>query len=305
MAITGMGMTLNVFFPNNIAMIVLYIRCMRQRKPILLFALIAILASSLPAARACTIFILTDSSHTLFCNNEDWEDPNTIIWFVPAAGDGTYGCAFVGFANQWGQGGLNTEGLAYDWVAGFQTTWEREANRHLEKVSGNPAEKMLRSCATVDEAIAFFATSWEPGFAYAMILIADSSGKSAIIGAKDNKMVVYESARSRGFGYGIGQIEEQLATQPEVTLQTAGAMLKKASQQGQYATRYANVFDLNSGDIYLLLPDQPTPVQLNICTELDKGAHYYDIPNVAQQIDKEIKTIRRWKEWVKKLYMMF
>jgi hypothetical protein len=46
-------------------------------------------------------------------------------------------------------------------------------------------------------------------------------------------------------------------------------------------------------------------VQLNIRTELDKGAHYYDIPNVAQQIDKEIKTIRRWKEWVKKLYMMF
>jgi hypothetical protein len=278
---------------------------MRYRKSALLFALVAILAIALPPARACTIFTLTDSSRTLFCNNEDWEDPNTIIWFVPAATEGTFGCAFVGFSNQWGQGGLNSEGLAFDWVAGFQTTWERDANSHLQKAGGNPAEKMLRSCATVDEAIAFYETYWEPGFSYAMILIADSSGQSAIIGAKDNKMVVYKSAESRGFGYGIGQISEQLATRPEPTLQTAGAMLQSACQEGQYATRYSNVFDLKSGDIYLIRPDQPVPVQLNIRTELSKGPHYYDIPQIEQQIGKELKAIRRWKEWAKKLYMMF
>jgi hypothetical protein len=49
----------------------------------------------------------------------------------------------------------------------------------------------------------------------------------------------------------------------------------------------------------------PCPVQLNIRAELDKGPHYYDIPQIEQQIGKELKTIRHWKEWVKKLYMMF
>ncbi|HKX62154.1 MAG TPA: hypothetical protein VJS65_09925, partial [Verrucomicrobiae bacterium] len=70
------------------------------------------------SVQACTIFVLTDTNRVLFCNNEDSTSPMTRIWFVPA-GEGRYGCAYVGFDNSWGQGGLNTEGLAYDWVAGW------------------------------------------------------------------------------------------------------------------------------------------------------------------------------------------
>ena len=33
---------------------------------------------------ACTIFVLTDTNRALFCNNEDWSNPRTRIWFVPA-----------------------------------------------------------------------------------------------------------------------------------------------------------------------------------------------------------------------------
>jgi hypothetical protein len=48
------------------------------------------------SAQACTIFVLTDTNRVLFCNNEDWANPMTRIWFVPAR-EGRYGCAFVGF----------------------------------------------------------------------------------------------------------------------------------------------------------------------------------------------------------------
>ena len=71
-----------------------------------------------------TICVLTDTHHVLFCNNEDWSNPNTRIWFVPSSEH--YGCAYVGFDNAWGQGGLNTKGLAFDWVAGFKEKWERD-----------------------------------------------------------------------------------------------------------------------------------------------------------------------------------
>jgi penicillin V acylase-like amidase (Ntn superfamily) len=92
---------------------------------ILYFVALAFIA---PPAKACTIFVLTDSSHALFCNNEDWSDANTRIWFEPA-GKGYYGAAYVGFDNGWPQGGVNTEGLAYDWVLfSREPSWGRTWN---------------------------------------------------------------------------------------------------------------------------------------------------------------------------------
>ena len=92
---------------------------------ILSFVALAFIA---PPAKACTIFVLTDSSHALFCNNVDWADANTRIWFEPA-GKGYYGAAYVGFDNGWPQGGVNTEGLAYDWVLfSREPSWGRTWN---------------------------------------------------------------------------------------------------------------------------------------------------------------------------------
>ena len=69
-------------------------------------------------AHACTVFVLTDTNRALFCNNEDWSDPKTRIWFLPA-GEGYHGAVYVGFENGYAQGGMNTEGLSFDWVAGY------------------------------------------------------------------------------------------------------------------------------------------------------------------------------------------
>lgn len=89
---------------------------------------------------ACTIFVLTDGTRALFFNNEDWLNPNTRIWLAPA-GDGHYGCAYVGFDDGRAQGGLNTEGLAFDWVAGYMEKWEPDPG--MKRVRGNPSERML------------------------------------------------------------------------------------------------------------------------------------------------------------------
>ena len=102
---------------------------------------------------ACTIFVLTDTNRTLFCNNEDWSDPKTRIWFVPGVGK-HYGAAYVGFDNNYAQGGVNTKGLAFDWVASYMETWKPDPN--VSVVWGNSGQQALEECATIAEAIAFF-----------------------------------------------------------------------------------------------------------------------------------------------------
>jgi len=123
---------------------------------------------------ACTVFVLTDGHRVLFCNNEDWTNPATRIWFVPG-GTGYQGCVYVGFDDGWARGGMNSEGLACDWVGGFLEEWHVDS---ATSVRGNPTERLLESCATVDEAIQFFQNHSEPDFRRARIFVADRSGAS-------------------------------------------------------------------------------------------------------------------------------
>lgn len=255
----------------------------RWRAPLL--ALVALLTVAIPSD-ACTIFVLTDANETLFCNNEDWENKPTCLWFVPGRlqsriSKKRYGCAFVGFGNRWGQGGMNTEGLAYDWLAGFQAEWHRAPG--MKSVSGNPAERMLEQCATVEEAIAFFQSHWEPSFSYAKILIADRTGASVIIGAANGQLDIQRSTASRGCGFDEPALATGLAQHSAPALANAATLLLACRQPGQYATRYSNVFDLKSGTIFVST-DQTHFARLDLAAELERGRHSYDLRTLAKPL---------------------
>jgi len=244
--------------------------------------ILALLPFASLSAHACTIFVLTDTNRALFCNNEDWSDPKTRIWFLPA-GDGYYGAVYVGFDNGWAQGGLNTEGLAFDWVAGYKEQWEPDP--HLPNARGNPSQRMLETCATIADAIAFYEGHREPGFSSAKILVADRTGASVIIGAKDGKLQVEKENQCRGFGYGGITLKTLLAMYPEATVTNGFSILRNCRQKGQFATKYSNIYDLKSGDIYLYpLPERDDEVKLNLAAELKKGAHYCDMPQIQEQL---------------------
>lgn len=224
--------------------------------------------------------VLTDTNRALFCNNEDWSNPKTRIWFVPARPK-HYGTVYVGFDNGWAQGGLNTEGLAFDWVAGYKEEWNPDPS--VPRIWRN--ERVLETCATVEEAIAFYREHGEASFTYAKILLADRTGASVIIGAKDGKLQVETSKQCRGFGYGARTLDKMLAGSPEPTVANGTKILRACLQKGQYATKYFNIFDLKSGDIFLCpAPAQEGEVKLNLAAELKKGAHYYDMPEIHEQL---------------------
>jgi hypothetical protein len=245
------------------------------------------------SAGACTIFVLVDGPRVLFCNNEDWSNPKTRIWFVPGE-SGRHGCVYVGFDDDWAQGGLNTAGLAFDWVAGFKEKWEPDPKR--AEAQGNSAQRMLETCSTVAEAIAFYEKYHEPSFAYGRMLVADRSGASAVIGAKEGRLVAERLTRPRGIGLGFGMrgdfATQLVARQPEPTLANATAILKATRQEGKYATKYSNVFDLKSGTISLFpSPGRDDVVELHLADELKRGPHFYDIPDIRKQQMQELRPL--------------
>jgi hypothetical protein len=242
------------------------------------WVLVLALICPVQAAVACTIFVLADTKHTLFFNNEDYSNPATRIWFQPATTT-YYGCAYLGFNDDWAQGGVNAYGLAFDWVAGASGSYTPAPE--LKTPQGNPAERMLESCKTVQQAIAFYHRYAEPGFASGAMLIADKTGASVIIHASHGQLQYELSHQSRGFGYGDATLKQQLLP----TLENGLPILQACRQQGQYATKYASVYDLRSGAIYLTsLAGKEESVQLDLAAELKKGGHYYDLPRIKQQM---------------------
>jgi hypothetical protein len=240
-------------------------------------------------SRGCTIFVLTDSERTLFCNNEDWSDPKTRIWFVPG-NDQHYGGVYVGFDNNFAQGGMNTRGLAFDWVAGYSENWKPDPD--ISVVWGNSGQQALENCASVQEAIAFFQKHQDRGFYRAKILLADKSGASVIIGGKEGKLEVKPANQCRGFGYGAETLNKMLTKTTEPTASKGFEILRRARQKGEYATKYSNIFDLKSGEIFLWpLPGENDQVILNLGAELAKGGHYYDMPKIRAEMKEPMRPL--------------
>jgi hypothetical protein len=178
--------------------------------------------------------------------------------------------------------------------------------RHQKKKTprGNPAERMLERCSTVEEAVAFFRAYKEPGFSYASILVADHTGASAIIRAKDGQLEIQKQNCARGFGFGGRVLVSMLPQFGEPTLTNATAILS-ACRQG-YGTKYSNVFDLKSREIFLFhFPEQAAPVRLQLAEELGKGRHFYDLDKIKEQATQKPKRPSRFKEWAKTLYCWF
>jgi hypothetical protein len=76
-----------------------------------------------------------------------------------------------------------------------------------------------------------------------------------------------------------------LAKHPPATVAEGFRILKECRQAGEYSTKYSNVFDLLSGDVFLYpFPGRDAEVKLNLATELAKGAHYYDMPKLQEQL---------------------
>jgi hypothetical protein len=209
-----------------------------------------------------------------------------MISFVPA-GKGYYGAAYISFFAI--QGGMNTEGLAFEWTTtATQETWDPD----LPEASGNPSQRMLESCVTVDDAIAFYHAYNEPTFVHAKILVADRSGASAVVGAKDGKLRV-EKVSHLTFGVWSQPLEKMLAANPEPAEANGYRILHALTKPG--LTRFSNIFDLKSGSVCLLpFLFNVGEVRFDLRAELKKGGHCYDIHRIGDEPSKPPNKLNPW-----------
>ena len=252
---------------------------------------ILILASANPT-EGCTIVMVAKGKIVLAGNNEDWRNPKTKIWFVPAS-NGEYGRVCVGFDNMFVQGGMNDQGLFLDANALSPTGWE--------PIEGKPTfqgslDTILAKCATVEETIAFLDKYNFPGLARARFPVADRTGASVVIEYGQGKVQyvrktgVYQIATNfvitnvKGENYPCTRYkiaDRMLKNAEDVSLDLVRAVLSATHQEGQYPTVYSNICDLRNGILYLYnFHNFEEVVVFDLEEELKKGRKTYDIPSL-------------------------
>ena len=267
-----------------------------MRQLLLIFSsLLALIAITVDHVYGCTIFKVTGTGVTLVGNNEDWSDPDSKVWFFTPE-KGKYGRVYFGFKDCRAQGGMNDQGLFYDWVARDKCDWKPDP--HKDYFTGSLAEKILEESATVEQALNLYKRYNESSFANAKTMLVDKTGASAIVVWENGKLNIVRSRNGfQGIGRGYPVANEKLSKLERASVESVSSILDACVYGGEFPTRYSNVYDLQRGEVYVFLfRDQIPPVKLNLQEELHKGNHYYDIPYLTDQINQppmiDSKTLR-------------
>jgi hypothetical protein len=238
----------------------------------------------------CTIFTATKDGRTLVGNNEDWDNYPTRVWFL-TPGEGAHGMVLFGFINGWAQGGMNDQGLFFDWVSGYTATgWARSPD--LPDYFDNISEKILEEAATVDEALAICAAFNSEAFSAARMMLVDRGGNSAIVGFEDGQLRVWRSGEDlQTIGARAETAERMLLAENDVSVDRFGDILSACRLEGRFQTRYSNVYDLKKGVVYVSDGGGSAHmVELDLRAEMEKGSHFYDLHALSEQLAQELKV---------------
>lgn len=248
-----------------------------------------VLALSVGLLEPCTIFTATKDGRTLVGNNEDWENYPTRVWFLTPT-EGTNGRVLFGFINGWAQGGMNDQGLFFDWVAGYTTGWARSPD--LPDYFDNISEKILEEAATVDEALAICAAFNSEAFSSARMMLVDRLGNSAIVGFEDGELRVWQADENlQTIGARAETADRMLRADDTVEVERFADILSACRLEGRFQTRYSNVYDLKKGVVYVFDGGgSEHMVELDLRAELEKGSHFYDLRALSEQLSQELKV---------------
>ena len=258
-------------------------------KTIALTFVIALIATN---AFACSIFTASKNSVILAGNNEDMIDPDTNVWFIPAA-DGLFGRAYFGFDVGFPQGGMNDQGLFFDCAATKPHMFKHSSER--EEYEGNVFEKMLGECVTVDDALEIVGNYDLSHMFRFQVLIADKSGDAAIIEGetvirKDGDHLVLTNFRqslNEENPFSLDRFttaDSMLKESTTISVELFQSVLAATCQTKDSPTQYSTVLDLNSGEMHInLFQNYDDTVTLNIHNELAKGAHSIEIASLFEK----------------------
>ncbi len=208
----------------------------------------------------CSIFSCRTEAGTFFCGNEDWTATDPAFMTVPPR-DGAYGYVAFGWASylpDYVQAGINSEGLCFDWaVVPPQRFVSTPGKKPLPL---DATVEILKTCATVAEALAFIEKNDFPNLANEHLFLADRKGSSCVVEyVRGQVRIVKGSAYLAATNFHL--TDTSLGWYPceryeRITAGLSGEtgklvpadlvrLLDAAHQEGAYPTIYSYVFDLS------------------------------------------------------------
>ena len=258
-----------------------------------------------PLIYACTGFMMSDGKNVLVGNNEDSKIPYTRVWFIPAE-NGRFGRVYFGYDNWSPQGGMNDQGLFFDYFSVKKL--EIKQSREKPQFPGPPTDTMMAKCATVEDVLALFSKyyfEWNPKI---QMFVVDKNGDSAIIEGEtvvrncDAHQIVTNFRLSKipedqkpctwpAWSCSRYKKAEKMLLDSDTPTVAHFRDILKATHRSSYnmigTTQYSNIYDLTNRLVYVYyLHDFGHEIIFNLSEELKKGRHYFDLP---QLFDKELK----------------
>jgi hypothetical protein len=255
--------------------------------------LVAALLAWVPAgARACTFFASKDAGGVWAGNNEDYNYPRSRVWFHPAE-PGRHGRVVFGFESGDALGGMNDQGLMFDWVGTGPTGWRADPEK--PPVLGQLGELALEKASTVEEAIALFRKYNEPQLAFSHPVLADRNGDSAVLGWADGQLTVTRApGKIQVFGFGERPARPLLERISQPSAADLVPVLRAALQYGEFATKYSNLYDLERRRVYWYdLHRGAGPFVFDLAAELARGPHFYELLELPGQLDHPSRSDQR------------
>jgi penicillin V acylase-like amidase (Ntn superfamily) len=127
---------------------------------------------------ACTAFMISDGDKVLVGNNEDYTIPFTRVWFIPPE-NGQFGRVYFGYENWSPQGGVNDQGLFFEFFA--TKPLEVQQSKDKPKFKGPIIDTMVATCATVEDVIEMFSLYNLEFMSKFQMFVVDKTGDAAVI----------------------------------------------------------------------------------------------------------------------------
>jgi hypothetical protein len=266
---------------------------MRQASRVAIIFL-SLLGLDWSAASACTIVTMARDGKVWIGNNEDWTDPRTKMWVVPASPD-EYGRVLFGFENRFIQGGINESGLFLDANALEPTGWKPDPGKPLfeDSFEQQIGDYILAHYATVADAIAFFKT-YSVFLGGGKFVIADALGESIVVEWAEGADRISPRSGYYQISTNIPQwnivpgkvdddrytiAEKVILSRNDVSLAAVRAVLSATHKEWSYPTIYSYICDLKSLTVHLYsFHNFEEEYVFDLRTELEKGRREYDIP---------------------------
>jgi len=264
--------------------------CLRRSAAAAVLILGALVLPEARSAFGCTIVTMARDGKAIIGNNEDWTDPRTRMWIVPAA-PGEYGRVLFGFPGNFIQGGINEHGLFLDANALSPTGWKPDPGKPVFETDIN--NYILAHCATVEDAIAFFDT-YSVFLGGGKFVIADARGGSMTVEWAEGKDRITKKDDYYQISTNIpqwnivrGKVEDDryniaekvILSRNEVSIPAMRAVLAATHKEWAFPTIYSYICDLKDLKVHVYdFHNFEEAYVFDLNEELKKGKKSFEIP---------------------------